>query len=183
MMHNTDHFGYAETAKLQILKAPYAQNEMAMYIILPKRPADLASLEAGLTSDQLKTWFDSVRSMEVSVFLPKFKIEKKYGLNEVLSDMGMPEAIDPDKADFSGMAVLKPYERLFISKVIHQTFVEVDEKGTEAAAATAVVVDWTMAVRNPPKPVEFKADHPFIFAICDNATGSILFMGRLSDPQ
>jgi serpin B len=183
MMHNTDHFGYAETDKLQILKASYAQNEMAMYIILPKRPADLASLEAGLSSDQLKTWFDSVRSREVSVFLPKFKIENKYELNKVLYAMGMRDAFNDKKADFSGMAVLKPDERLFISEVIHQTFVEVDEKGTEAAAATAVVMKWVSAVMNPPKPVQFKADHPFIFAICDNATGSILFLGRLSDPQ
>jgi serpin B len=183
LMHNTDNFGYAETAKLQVLKLPYAQNDMSMYIILPKDPADLVGLEVLLNSNQLKNWFDSVKDREVAVTLPRFKIEKKYELNDVLSGMGMRDAFDDKNADFSGMAVLKPDERLFISKVIHQTFVEVDEQGTEAAAATAVVMDKAMAVMNPPKPVEFMANHPFIFAICDNATNSILFMGRLEDPS
>jgi serpin B len=180
MMRQTKDFGYAETPDLQILKAPYVR-DLAMYILLPKKPAALAGIEAGLTSDKLKALFSSTVTKEVAVSLPRFKIEEKYELNSVLKSMGMPDAFDRDKADFSGMAALNPEERLYISKVIHKAFVDVDEKGTEAAAATAIVMEkLAMAQR---KPAEFKADHPFIFAICDNTTGSILFMGRLSDPR
>jgi serpin B len=116
----------------------------------------------------------------VNLFLPKFKLESQFELNDVLASMGMPDAFDPRTADFSGIS---SEPGLFISHVIHKAYVDVNEEGTEAAAATAVGVAVPGCIIAPPPPMTFRADHPFVFLIRDQATGAILFLGRVTDPS
>ena len=176
-------FNYAETINLQILELPYEGRELSMLILLPKGD-DLKSTEEFLNSGKLSELKRLFRNEEVLVYLPKFKFGTKYLMAEDLISMGMHTAFTPGidwggEADFSGMTGNK---RLNISAVIHQAFVEVNEEGTEAAAATAVVMAASYGVEEP-KPIKtFKADHPFIFIIQENETGNILFVGRISDP-
>lgn len=181
MMHLTGedaNFNYAETDNLQILELPYEGNELSMIILLPKED-DLKAVEQSLNLENLSQWKELLSNEEVHVYLPKFKFETKYFMAQDLQDMGMPTAFTPGidfggKADFSGMTGNK---RLNIAEVIHQAFVEVNEEGTEAAAATAAV-----DVESISSPSLFKANHPFIFIIQQKNTGNILFMGRVSDP-
>jgi serpin B len=165
-------FNYAETDKLQILELPYEGNELSMLILLPKGD-DLKAVEESLSSEKLSEWKSLLRSEEVNIYLPKFKFETKYFMAQDLKKMGMPTAFSLE-ADFSGMTGQRD---LFISQVIHQAFVDVNEEGTEAAAATAVMMETGLA-----EPKIFKADHPFIFIIQERETGNILFIGRVSDP-
>ena len=166
-------FNYTETENMQVLEMPYDGNEISMLILLPVE-SDLKTIERSLTSDKLSELNKNLREEQVDVYLPRFTFETKYFLVETLSDMGMPSAFSMD-ADFSAMDGTK---NLFISRVIHQAYVEVNEEGTEAAAATGVVVELKAVM---PFRV-FRADHPFIFIIQHKETGSILFMGRVSDP-
>jgi serpin B len=136
----------------------------------------LSDLENSLTRDKLEAWMDGVSSVEVSVTLPKFRMTAEYALGQILKSMGMVEAFGGE-ADFSGMT---EKEGLYISEVVHKTFVDVYEEGTEAAAATGVVMKLT-AVAEPPKV--FRADHPFLFLIRDNSDKSILFIGRMVKPE
>jgi serpin B len=178
MMSRTDKnatFNYTETDKLQILEMPYSGNDTSMLVLLPKENETLDS--ANLSLENLAAWRNNLTKQRVDVYFPKFKFETKYFMKETLSDMGMPTAFS-DAADFSGMTGKKD---LFISFVIHQAFVEVDEKGTEAAAATAVIVEVTSA--GPQEIPVFRADHPFIFVIQQKDTGNILFFGRVMDPS
>ena len=147
-----------------------------MLVVLPKNGV-LPSIEKTFSLADLQKWKQALKYQKVDVYIPKFKFEAKYAMSNDLKAMGMPTAFT-NNADFSGMTGKKD---LFISDVIHQAFVEVDEKGTEAAAATAVVMKNT-AVREESEPISFIADHPFIFLIKDNTTGNILFMGRVTDP-
>jgi len=174
-------FNYAETEKLQILELPYEGEELSMLILLPKED-NLGTIEKSLNSKKLSEWRNSLKEERINVYMPKFKFETKYFMTQDLKDMGMPTAFTPGidfggKADFSGMTGNK---RLNIDEVIHQAFIEVNEEGTEAAAATAVVIGAGMAM---PKPIKiFNADHPFIFLIQEKATGNILFLGRVANP-
>ncbi len=188
MMTQKNYFEYREVEQdnLQILGMPYGtaltrgaydKNNLSMIILLPKKPDGLAQLESSLTPEKLETWLRWLRFQKVNVFLPKFKINSGFELSKPLSEMGMPDAFSPDNADFSGIDGTRD---LSISSVIHQAFVEVNEQGTEAAAATAVFA--TTRGLPPPTP-EFRADHPFIFLIRHNSSGSILFMGRVVNPQ
>jgi len=167
-----EEFNYAETDKLQILKLPYEGEDLSMLIILPKEN-DLNSLEDSLSLEKLNELRNTLTKQKVDVFLPKFKFETKYFMEKTLIEMGMPSAFL--NADFSGMDGTKD---LFISNVIHQAFVEVNEEGTEAAAATGVVMKEVAIAEN----IIFRADHPFIFMIQERETGNILFMGRVFDP-
>ncbi|MBN1433070.1 MAG: serpin family protein [Methanomicrobiaceae archaeon] len=182
MMQRTDEdaiYGYTETDELQMLKMPYdheSGKELSMVVILPKAN-ELQTVENTLTADQLEELQKSIESKQVKVFFPKFKLETEYQLGDTLQEMGMPVAFTGG-ADFSGM---DGKTDLFISDVVHKAFVEVNEEGTEAAAATAVVIKLTAVVEEEPIPV-FIADHPFIFMIQDNETGNILFIGRISNP-
>ena len=169
-------FNYGETEKLQILELPYDRRELSMIILLP-RDDDIRSLEQHLKDESLASLKNSMEERQIDVFLPGFKFETKYYMAKTLSEMGMPTAFSGD-ADFSGMTGKKD---LSISEVIHQAYVEVNEEGTEAAAATAVIMKLS-AVMDPPKIPVFNADHPFIFMIQEKASGNILFMGRVSDP-
>lgn len=175
MMNQKEQFGYMERDSFQGLELPYVDNELSMIILLPKRVNGLSSLEEKLTVEKLSQWLTELKKQEVIVSIPKFEITSKFGLSDVLRSMGMTNAFSGD-ADFTGMTVKR---ELFISAVIHKAFVEVDEEGTEAAAATGVVVKAT-AVR--PSTV-FRADHPFLFLIRDNKSGSILFIGRVMNPK
>jgi serine protease inhibitor len=175
MMNQTSNFGYMETDTTQVLEMPYVNNDLSMVILLPKKLDGVNELEKELTSETFAGWLGKLRKREVQVYLPRFKITSEFELTQVLGSMGMPDAFS-SKADFSGMTGNKD---LFISAVVHKAYVDVNEEGTEAAAATGVAMKLT-SVASPP-PV-FKADHPFVFLIRDNHTGSILFMGRTANP-
>ena len=180
MMHQAEHFGYAETADWQALAMPYEQSALSMLIVLPADREDaMESVEQQLVSGQLLNAFESMDRPKVQVWLPKFSITRELDLGSTLKAMGMPLAFS-DEADFSGMTT---GTELMISKALHKAFVEVDEKGTEAAAATAVVMSLTSAPAEPEKPKVFRADRPFIFLIRHNASGAILFAGRVMDPR
>ncbi len=166
-------FNYAETDNLQILEMPYAGEELSMLLLLPKED-NLSAAEEALNPEKLSELKNTLTEQRVDVYIPKFKFETKYFMAETLKNMGMPTAFSGE-ADFSGMDGTKS---LFISAVIHQAFVEVNEEGTEAAAATAVVMYTGM---RPAIPV-FRADHPFLFVIQQKETGNILFMGRVNNP-
>ena len=167
-------FKYTEDETVQILELPYAGEELSMLILLPKEDSP-DNVESILTAQRIDEWRASIKEEEVDVYLPRFKLETKYGLGETFKDLGMRQAFDPGQADFSGMT---GWRDLFISSIIHQAFVEVNEEGTEAAAATGVIVTLTAM---PTKKI-FMADHPFIFIIMDRTTGAILFLGRVANP-
>ncbi len=175
MMHQADNFRYAETNTVQILDMPYVNKDLSMVILLPKKNDGVKDLEKELSSENSPMGLPQ-RSREVQVYVPRFKITSEFSLAETLSAMGMPDAFS-SKADFSGMTGNRD---LFISAVVHKAYVEVNEEGTEAAAATGVQMALTSVA--PPPPV-FRADHPFIFLIRDNKSGSILFLGRLENPE
>ncbi len=167
-------FNYADLENLQILELPYKGEEISMLILLPTE--NLAAIEPSLTAEKLEEWKNKMQETKLdAIYLPKFEFETKYTLNENLKALGMPTAFDAEKADFSGMTTA---EKVFISFVIHQAYVKVDEKGTEAAAATAVVIDRTSFT---PRNI-FRADRPFIFIIQQKDTGNILFIGKVVDP-
>ena len=178
MMRRTDEearFNYAETEELQLLEMLYEGEELSMLILLPKND-DLEPIEESLTFENLDDWKSELRTQQVNVFIPKFTFTTKYSLNGNLEDMGMPSAFT-ETADFSG---IDGTYGLFIQSVVHQAFIDVNEEGTEAAAATGVSVGITSL---PPEPKTFRADHPFIFIIQERETGTILFLGRVTDPS
>ena len=182
MMHQTDKFRYMEVAgRFQALELPYQGLELSMLIFLPMQADGLAAFEETLSAENVKTWTAALRSEKVVVSLPKFKLAwGTKDLREALGALGIKDAFDETKADFSGMTNT---EQLHISKVLHKAFVDVNEEGTEAAAATAVMAQPTCAPPTErPKPKVFKADRPFCFAIRDNASGATLFMGRVANP-
>ncbi|XP_060934109.1 leukocyte elastase inhibitor-like [Limanda limanda] len=172
-------YKYITDHALKILELPYVEEELSMLILLPKQSTDgsdpLLKLEKELTLQRLNEWTNKGNMLvhsDVHVHLPKFKLEEDYKLNEPLSKLGMMDVLNPSKADLSGM---NSEGGLFLSEVVHKAFVEVNEEGTEAAAATAAVVT--------NGPCSFTADHPFLFFIRHNKTKSILFLGRFSSPQ
>ena len=170
-------FNYTQNKDLQILEMPYAGEDLSMLILLPLDD-DIEALENSFTIEKLTEWKKSLRKRRVKIYIPKFKFETKYFMKNTLSDLGMPTAFT-NSADFSGMTGTN---ELKIDKVIHQAFIEVNEEGTEAAAATGISMAMMKTSRKPPTPI-FKADHPFIFIIQQNETGNILFMGRVSNPN
>ena len=167
---------YGEDEGLQILELPYEGDDLATLILLPRRVNGLAELEKALTPENLNQWITHLREQKIEVFMPKFKLASSFSLNETLVSMGMRDAFDQTRANFAGMDGTM---LLYISAAIHQAVVEVNEEGTEAAAATGIVMGLKAM---PEPPLTFRADHPFIFLIRDNKTGSILFIGRVVDP-
>lgn len=177
MMHmrpnETVRFNYADTGDLQIIELPYKGGNVSMLIILPE---NIEAAESFLTMEKLEEYRAQMKEEKLDeICLPKFEVETKYFMQETLSKLGMPTAFTGE-ADFSGMTGGRD---LFVSQVIHQAYVKVDEKGTEAAAATAVIMRLTAV----PETKIFRADRPFIFIIQEKQTGAILFMGRISDPR
>jgi serpin B len=149
-----------------------------MVVLLPKNQKGLTAIEEQMTGEKLAGWMGQLNSQKVKVFIPKFKLETQFSLADALKELGMPRAFGSG-AEFGGMSTAEP---LNISDVIHKAFVEVDEQGTEAAAATGVI----MATRAAPiqrEPKVFRADHPFLFLIRHRDSGAVLFSGRFSQPE
>jgi serpin B len=177
MMHRTGKYDYAEGKDYQALKLEYAGGELSMIVLLPRETGGLPEIEKELgTAAGLAELTGGFDNKEVVVSLPKFRLEEEFELGPVLKAMGMKDAFGAG-ADFSGMTGRK---ELAISAVIHKAYVDVNEEGTEAAAATAVVMTRALARPMAPPPV-FKADHPFVFLIRDEGTGAVLFMGRVEE--
>uniref|UniRef100_A0A914XKF0 Serpin domain-containing protein n=1 Tax=Plectus sambesii TaxID=2011161 RepID=A0A914XKF0_9BILA len=174
MMHLTKSFKYSDQADCQVLGMYYKGYELAMYVFLPKKRDGLAKLENSLTGKRMLQLIEGGKRTDVEVHLPKFKQEMSFGLGETLSSMGMSDLFDYNKADLSNITGDKS---LHISAVIHKAFVEVNEEGSEAAAATAVMMKKCAMVTGPrAPPPKFIADHPFLFAISDGK--SLFFLGR-----
>jgi serpin B len=174
MMRQSESFAYAQGEGYQAVELPYDGQQLSMVILLPAQ-GQLDAFEGTLDADRVETILKGLSRQQVDLTLPKFGFESQFSLKDALSTLGMPDAFT-DAADFSGMTGNR---ELSISEVIHKAFVSVDEAGTEAAAATAVIVGLTSA---PAQPVSFTADRPFLFLIRDIPTGTILFLGRVVDP-
>jgi serpin B len=174
MMHQTEAHGYAEGDGFQAVELQYDGREMSMVILLPET-GSYGEFEESLDWARVAHIIDALERRQVRLAMPRFEFESEFNLNQALSALGMPAAFT-GAADFSGMT---DEEALFISDVIHKAFVSVDEAGTEAAAATAVIVKATSA---PAEPVVVTVDRPFLFLIRDIETGAILFIGRVMDP-
>jgi serpin B len=179
MMHQQHRMNYMEGDRFQMVEIPYLGHQLSMVVLLPRREAGLAEFEKTLTADSLDKWLDALKSRKVDLSLPRFKTTSQFNLSKMLQAMGMRDAFSPANADFSGMTAA---EKMFIGLVIHKAYVDVNEQGTEAAAATAVGMVGT-AMPPPEEPVSFKADHPFVYMIRHRMTGSILFVGRLANPK
>ncbi len=179
MMRQEEEFLYGESESLQIINLPYVGHDLSMVILLPKKNDGLKELEDEFEFDEFSGAVWKLEKREVKLMMPKFKMTSSFNLSEVLKELGMVDAFSTD-ADFSGMA---KKEELFISEVIHKAYVDVNEEGTEAAAATAVMTGDTAIPPDERGPVVFTADHPFMFVIRDKRTGTILFMGRVADPR
>jgi serpin B len=181
MMSQRDTFGYCEDEQVQVLRMPYKGGNLAMLVVLPAKVDGLADLEKMLTAEKLATWTRGLGERKVDVSFPKFKLIGQMALGDTLATMGMSKAFTPGVADLAGMNDGR--EPLYVSAVMHKAFVDVNEEGTEAAAATGAAVEGLAIspVRQETVPV-FRADHPFVFAIQDVQTGMILFLGRVVQP-
>jgi len=166
-------FNYSETDELKIIELDYEGKDLSMIIILPKEN-NITIAESSMNYENLSIWKNDLFEIDINVEIPKFKFETKYSLNNLLNDMGVIDAFSPGVADFSGM---DGTNNLFISKALHQAYIEVNEEGTEAAAATSIIMELTAI------PDSFRADHPFVFLIQHKETGAILFMGRIMNPE
>ncbi len=176
MMWQSESFGYYAGQGYQAVELPYAGNELAMLILIPDEGA-FTDFESKLDAGVLDEIGSGMSYPQVNLWMPRFTFSADFMLKPTLSAMGMTDAFDDSLADFSGMTGSR---ELYISEVIHKAFVAVDEAGTEAAAATAVIMKITSMPLG--EPVELKIDHPFIFMIRDLPTGSLLFVGRVLDP-
>jgi serpin B len=174
MMSQTESFGYAEGDGYQAVELPYDGEELSMVILLPAL-GQFEAFEEALNAQQVDGIIDSLDYREVALTMPKFEFDSSFSLQEALSALGMPIAFSTS-ADFSGMTGNR---ELYIADVVHKAFVSVDEAGTEAAAATGVVMELTAM----PETVEVTIDRPFIFLIRDIETGAILFVGRTLNPS
>ncbi len=174
MMRQTESFGYAAGDGYRAVELPYDGRELSMIVLLPEA-GRFEAFESSLDYQVLEEVIAGLKWQEVALTMPKFEFDSEFSLKKTLAAMGMPAAFS-EAADFSGMTGGRD---LFIAEVIHKAFVSVDEAGTEAAAATAVVMELTAM---PEEPVEVTIDHPFIFLIRDIETGAILFVGRVMNP-
>lgn len=177
MMYQKDSFKICHVSDLNvdILELPYEGETISMLILLPTTVDGLPAVEKSLTETVLRNAMSTLRKQEVKVYLPKFKMETAFQLKSYLSALGMSSAFDQRRANFSG---INRDEEVFISEVFHKAFVDVNEEGTEAAAATGVVITLT-SIRIP---LEFRADHPFLFFIRDTVNDVMLFAGRFNNP-
>ena len=177
MMQRQIRTRFLTTDAFQAIEIPYRDDELSMLVFLPKMPGQLATFEKTLTGANLEAWQQKMSNYIVTLSMPKFKVTAEFQLNDQLKKMGMNLAFSPNKADFSGMTT---EDRLFIKHILHKAFVDVNETGTEAAASTVVAMQRVSA---SPSNATLNIDHPFVYLIRDNRTGSILFMGRVVDPR
>lgn len=178
MMHQTERLGYMETELFQAVELPYAGGRMSMVVFVPRQIDGLMGMERGLTAGAMKGHLSQLKPRRVELSLPRFRVTSQFDLSAALRAMGMVDAFSAEAADFSGIADVRT---LHIQAVMHKAFVDVKEEGTEAAAATAVVV----GVRMSPvveSPVVVKVDRPFLFMIRDRASSQVLFMGHVVNP-
>jgi len=168
------HSGYLDNLDARVLELPYVGGKLSMFIILPNKIEGMADLEAALTEDTFQTMDRAMRSSKIEVGLPKFKVEADVKIKAVLTEMGITDLFDIDTADLSGISGIN---ELYVSDAFHKAFVEVNEEGSEAAAATAAMIELRCL---PPRTEPFICDHPFIYLIRDNSSKLILFVGRLS---
>ena len=178
MYQQRDFLRYVAVDGVKVLELPYGTDRrISMLILLPNEAGGLHELEQKLTVENMAKWCSLLRSGPVRVYLPRFELTSEVVLNDVLKTMGARSVFAPGEADLSGMC---DQEHIWLSAFIHKAIVDTDEKGTEAAAASAAIV----AARAPdPEPAVFRADHPFVFLIRENRTNSLLFLGRVSTPQ
>ncbi|MGD8466648.1 MAG: serpin family protein [Anaerolineae bacterium] len=175
MMRQTASFAYASGEGYQAVELPYDGYELSMVILVPEA-GGFEAFEDSLNAGQVEAMLEGLAYQQVALTMPPFEFESEFSLKDALASLGMPLAFTGD-ADFSGMTGSRD---LFISEVLHKAYVSVDEEGTEAAAATAVMIAKSAA---PSEPVEITIDRPFLFLIRDTATGSVLFVGRVLDPS
>ncbi len=180
-MHDTNCYGYMQSDGYQVVELPYAGNRLVMDVLLPTNTG-LSGLDASQLPADLNGWLQGLTTQQVAISLPKFQITTpSINMTQSLEALGMTDAFEPGIADFSGMTSA---DQLYISSVFHKAFIDVNEAGTEAAAATAVVTGTLLAVgTGESSPVIFNADHPFLFLIRDTQSGSVLFMGQVADPS
>lgn len=176
MMRQTDGFGYVGGPDFEVVELPYDGHELSMVILLPAA-GRFEAFEDSLDYGVVESAIGSLQRTQVALTMPRFKMETEFSLKSALLALGMGIAFEPGAADFSGMDGGRD---LFIADVVHKAFVEVDEAGTEAAAATAVIME---ATAMPTQPVELTIDRPFVFLIRDTETNSILFVGRVMNPE
>lgn len=185
-MNQVGVFRLATAPGARLLELPYKGGALSMLVVLPDAPDGLPAVEKALSGAALAAWTAPLKLQRVVVALPKFTIDpaESLSLGDTLAALGMPLAFDRAHADFTGIANPASREdRLSIARVFHKAFVKVDEKGTEAAAATAVSMQRAGSAAPTERPVEFRADRPFLFLIRDNATGLVVFLGRVADPS
>lgn len=175
MMRQVTNLGYTEGEGYQVVEMPYEGKELAMVVLLPAE-GQFESFEKSLSAERLQSILEKISYRQVSLTFPRFRMESAFRLAQILKAMGMQTAFTPDRADFSGMDGTR---NIYIGEVLHKAFVSVDEEGTEAAAATAVIAKITAL---PISPVEVTVNRPFIFLIRDLETGAILFVGRVLNP-
>ena len=180
LMHQAGDYSYYEGKDFQAVSLPYGAGRVSMYVFLPAKGTSLAQFHTSLTVANWETWMNSFSKTKGDIAVPRFKVEYEITLNDALKALGMGIAFDPERADFSG--ILQTSENAFISRVKHKAFAEVNEEGTEAAAATSVEMTVTSVMR-PMKTFRMIVDHPFFYAIRDNKTGTLLFMGCVIDPN
>ncbi len=175
MMSQAGDFSCGESEEARVLELPYEGDDLSLFVILPREGNRLSDIENALTERNLESWLSAPCEQRIRVFLPRFRISWGTGdLVRPLISLGMRDAFLAGRADFSGMDGSRS---LFIGSVLHRAFIEVNEEGSEAAASTAVVLK-----KGRPDERIFRADHPFLFLIRENTTGSILFLGRFTDP-
>ncbi|MHB1457372.1 MAG: serpin family protein [Armatimonadota bacterium] len=178
MMRNSGKYRYAEGSDIQAISLPYGDKRFSMYIFLPSKVDGLKKFRKELNAENWKKWLASMGTCSGQIMLPRFKMEYDSSLKEILSQMGMSNAFK-QSADFAAMSDMKP---LFIDDVIHKTFLEVDEKGTKAAAVTRVSMAKSAVMEAPGHSFLMIVDRPFFSAIVDNQSGLILFMGAITNP-
>ena len=179
LMHLEARFGYFNGDTFQAVSIPYKAGELSMIVFLPNDTAGLPAFERSFNQANAQKWLAHPwASAKVILTLPKFKITSQFELSDMLTALGMKDAFHRGAANFSAMTGNHDF---WISDAIHKAFVDVNEEGTEAAAATGINMR-AGAMARPIPPVVFRADHPFLFLIRDNNSGSILFMGRVTDP-
>ena len=176
MMKQTELFGYSEGEGYQAIELPYVGEKLSMVILLPAAGL-FGEFEKSLDAERVDAIVEDLAQKNVALTMPKFEFDSSFQLADTLAGMGMPHAFSPEAANFSGMDGTR---HLFIQDVVHKSFISVDEAGTEAAAATGVVVGITSA---PSSPVEVTVDRPFVFLIRDLETKAILFVGRAVNPN
>jgi len=179
------HFGYSKQSGFTAVTIPYIHPEIQFLVILPDEVDGLPAIEAKLTPDALGS-VAQAKAADLILYLPKIKMTPPlFRLAKALQSLGMHSAFDVPRgsANFDRMAPRRPDDYLFISEVFHKTFLSLDEKGTEAAAATAVAMMRAASAARPIKPIEVKVDHPFLFAIQHRGSGACLFLGRVTDPR